>query len=286
MVTPPSDYFSALSLSRNLSVGRLPADTGCPDTLAMFHVYSLPEIPKSSCCPWSLCPLYLPSHNYTGVHARTHSCDTHTHTYKAGAKKKKITWCLLLVCLSHKSWSTALKLKRKEISRVRKMTWIQTKIWITNRVALCRRQAFVFLGQPAKNSLTRSCTSCLWDAAFGWSPFHCFPSKTSPVLSLLLLELELCWKLSILLLSLEIEVGWLMLHICISANPVLCLVEFKVSLWSTRAWKSGAVFTALRLSHPLSPLSLFIPPVLSRSIQEILGSPFVVNDDEVSHMKD
>lgn len=51
MVTPPSDYFSALSLSRNLSVGGLPADTGCPDTLAMFHVYSLPEIPKSSCCP-------------------------------------------------------------------------------------------------------------------------------------------------------------------------------------------------------------------------------------------
>lgn len=51
MVTPPSDYFSALSLSRNLSVGRLPADTGCPDALAMFRVYSLPEIPKSSCCP-------------------------------------------------------------------------------------------------------------------------------------------------------------------------------------------------------------------------------------------
>lgn len=118
MVTPPSDYFSALSLSRNLCVGRLPVDTGCPDSLAMFHVYSLPEIPKSSCSPWSLCPFYLPSHNYTCLLARTHLWHT---------QEQKITWRFLLVCISYKLWLTALKLKRKESSRVRKMSWIKKK---------------------------------------------------------------------------------------------------------------------------------------------------------------
>lgn len=178
MVTPPSDYFSALSLSRNLSVGRLPADTGCPDSLAMFHVYSLPEIPKSSCSPWSLCPFYLPSHNYTCLHARTHLCHT---------QEQKITWCFLLVCISYKSWLTGLKLKRKQGFRVR-----EKKEHTNNKPCGTPQKADVHLSRTASKKLfnqvlyllplRHSCLGCL--------PF--IASQAKSVLS----YLYCCWNLN------------------------------------------------------------------------------------------
>lgn len=145
MATLPSDYFSALSLSRNLSVGRLPADTGCPDILAMFHVYSLPEIPKSSCCPWSLCSLYLSSHNYTDVHACTHALVWHTHIQSG--RKNHLVFAARLHILQILIDSSEVKEKGNLQSQ--KNDWDPKEKRTRNKLCATRQKADIRLSRTA-----------------------------------------------------------------------------------------------------------------------------------------
>lgn len=74
-----------------------------------------------------------------------------------------------------------------------------------------------------------------------------------------------------------------MLHIYISANPGPCLLRVQsltVKYLSLEKWGS------LHRSTAVSSLVYAKLVHSSCAHQEILGSPFVTRDDEVSHMKD
>lgn len=72
-----------------------------------------------------------------------------------------------------------------------------------------------------------------------------------------------------------------MLHIYISADPSLCLLRVQsltVKYLSLEKWDS------LHCSTAVSSLVSVKLVHSSCALQEILGSPFVAGDDEVSHM--
>lgn len=84
--------------------------------------------------------------------ARTHALVSHT-----GAKNHLVFPARLHI-LQIVIDSSKVKEKARLQSQEKKKS-----IQITNPAAHHRRPTFIFLGQPAKNCLTRSCTSCLWD---------------------------------------------------------------------------------------------------------------------------
>lgn len=154
---------------------------------------------------------------------------------------------------------------------------------ITNPVAHHRRQAFIFLGQPAKNCLTRSCTSCLWDTLVWVVSLSLLPKQNQ---SCLIFTVAGTW---IMLKSYCFTfISWSRSRLFYAAfqffaNPVLCLLRAQsltVKCLVLKKW--GSIHCSMAVSSLVSIKFIHSSYVL----QEILGSPFVTGKDELSHLKD